>query len=229
VTGESPASVFRRTQAVLLDFDGPVCSVFAGYPATQIAEELSALIQDALGQLPQVITDANGPHEVLAASASFGDDLWRRVEEALQAAEIKAVESATATPGVDAFLSVCNASDRPVAIVSNNCEASVRAYLDHAGLASQIQHIEARDPAHVDRMKPSPFLLQQAAGALRVHPEQTVLIGDQVSDIQAAMAAGAGSVGYANKPGKSVDLAAAGANAVVEDMHLLAEAVAEAA
>ncbi|WP_158441125.1 HAD family hydrolase [Kribbella steppae] len=213
---------------MLLDFDGPVCSVFAGYPATQIAEELRALIQDALGHLPQRILEASGPHEVLAASAPFGDRVWRQVEDALQAAEVKAVESATATPGADAFLSACSVSDRPVSIVSNNCEASVRAYLDHAGLASRIQHIEARDPVHVDRMKPSPFLLERAAGVLGVDPAQTVLIGDQISDVKAAIAARAGSVGFANKPGKSNDLAAAGADAVVEDMNDLAVAVAEA-
>ncbi|TDW70592.1 HAD family hydrolase [Kribbella pratensis] len=229
MTGESPASVFRRTQAVLLDFDGPVCSVFAGYPATQIAQELKALIQDALGHLPRPIAEANGPHEVLTATASFGDDLWRRVEQALQAAEIKAVESATATPGADAFLSACGASDRHVAIVSNNCEASVRTYLDHADLASRIQHIQARDPLHVDRMKPSPFLLEQAARALAVSPPQAVLIGDQVSDIKAALAARCGSIGYANKPGKSDDLAAAGADSIVEDMNLLAIAVSDLA
>lgn len=106
------ASVFRRTQAVLLDFDGPVCSVFAGYPATQLAEELRALIRDLLGHLPQAIRDANGPHEVLAASARFGQRLWGRVEGALQEAEIKAVQSATATPKVRAFLDACDAADR---------------------------------------------------------------------------------------------------------------------
>jgi phosphoglycolate phosphatase len=78
-------------------------------------------------------------------------------------------------------------------------------------------------------MKPSPFLLEQVTGVLRVDPTRTVLIGDQVSDIKAAIAAGAGSIGYANKPGKSEDLATVGANDVVEDMNLLADAVAEAA
>jgi len=218
VTGESPASVLRSTQAVLLDFDGPVCSVFAGYPATQIAEELRALISDAIGDLPEEIAKASGPHEVLAASADFGGDLWRRVEEALQVAEIKAVESATATPGISEFLDACEAAKRPVAIVSNNCGASVRSYLDHAGLSDRIRHVEARDPIHVDRMKPSPYLVLRAAEALAAEPSQGVLIGDQVSDIVAARAAGVRSVGYANKPGKAADLASAGADAVVVDV-----------
>jgi phosphoglycolate phosphatase len=78
-------------------------------------------------------------------------------------------------------------------------------------------------------MKPSPYLLEQAAAVLGVDLLQTVLIGDQVSDMKAAIAAGAGSIGYANKLGKSEDLLAASADSVVADMNLLAAAVTEAA
>ncbi|MEU4196936.1 HAD hydrolase-like protein [Kribbella sp. NPDC026611] len=113
------------------------------------------------------ISAANGPHEVLAESANFGDKVWRRIEEALQVAEVRAVESATATPGVEAFLDACWAAGRPVAIVSNNCHESVRSYLDRANLAAKITHVEARDPNHAERMKPNPFLLEQALSALR--------------------------------------------------------------
>jgi phosphoglycolate phosphatase len=221
VTTESPASVLRSTQAVLLDFDGPVCSVFAGYPAPQIAEELRALIRDAVAELPDEIADASGPHEVLAASAALGEKVWRLVEEALQAAEIEAVESATPTPGVSEFLDACSMAGLPVAIVSNNCEPSVRSYIERAGLADHIRHIEARDPLHAERMKPSPYLVNQAAEALHIAVGDCVLIGDQVSDVTAATAAGAQSIGYANKPGKAADLADAGANAVVDRMASL--------
>ena len=183
-----------------------------------IADELRALVRDILGELPEAIADASGPHEVLAASALFGDDLWRRVEEALQVAEIKAVESATETPRMRAFLDVCKVVGRPVAIVSNNCEASVQVYLDRAGLGPMIQHIEARDSDHVDRMKPSPFLLDRATAVLGVEPSLSAFVGDQVSDIKAAIAAGTRSIGYANKPGKATDLAEAGADAVIDDM-----------
>lgn len=221
MTGDSPASVLRSTQAVLLDFDGPVCSVFAGYSAPQIAEELQALVRDVLGEIPAAIADADGPHEVLATSAQFGGDLWRRVEDALQVAEIKAGESATETLGIRSVLDACRASKRPVAIVSNNCEASIRVYLDHAGLGSLIQHIEARDPDYVDRMKPSPFLLDRATAQLGVEPSRSAFVGDQVSDIEAAIAARVRSVGYANKPGKAEDLGTAGADVVISDMRVL--------
>lgn len=222
MTAESPASVLRSTQAVLLDFDGPVCSVFAGYPAPQIADELRALIRDAVGYLPGEIAEAHGPHEVLAASAVLGDKVWRRVEEALQSAEVAAVESATPTVGALAFLDACSVIDLPVAIVSNNCEASVWAYLRRAGISDRVRHVESRDPMFPDRMKPSPYLVRRAAEVLNVAPGRAVVIGDQVSDIAAAIAAGSRSIGYANKPGKDADLADAGANAVIDDIGYLA-------
>ena len=40
------AELLAGTGPLLLDFDGPVCSVFAGYPAPQIAAQLGRLLQD---------------------------------------------------------------------------------------------------------------------------------------------------------------------------------------
>ena len=73
-------------------------------------------------------------------------------------------------------------------------------------------------------MKPSPYLVERAAQAIGVPPTRCLLIGDQPTDIQAAHAVGAASIGYANKPGKYVDLAAAGADAITIQMDELAEA-----
>ena len=218
------AAIFRSSSVVLLDFDGPVCSVFAGYPAPQITDELRALAVDQLGQLTAELTAASGPHELLAASGGVSDKLARQIEDALQVAEIKAAESAAPTPGAAEFLAACRESKRTVAIVSNNCEASVRVYLDRVGLTQAVRHIEARDPSDPARMKPSPYLVEQAATHLRAVPAQCVLIGDQPSDITAARTVGTMSIGYANKPGKHADLSAAGADAITDDMYELAEA-----
>jgi phosphoglycolate phosphatase len=225
VTGEALAAILRRSPAILLDFDGPVCSVFAGYPASQITEELRALVVDQTGKLPPVLDAVTSPHEFLSIAADVSPELARHVEAALQTAEIKAVESATPTPGVEEFLSACREAGRPLAIVSNNTGASVRAYLDRAGLTAFVQHIEARDPSNPALMKPSPHLIERAAQALAVAPERCTLIGDQTTDVRAAQAIGAGSVGYANKPGKSDDLTAAGADAIIERIAELTKAV----
>jgi phosphoglycolate phosphatase len=74
-------------------------------------------------------------------------------------------------------------------------------------------------------MKPSPHLIEQAAQALAVEPDACTLIGDQTTDVQAARSIGAASIGYANKPGKSDDLTAAGADAIIERISELTEAI----
>ncbi|GII52278.1 hypothetical protein Pth03_06670 [Planotetraspora thailandica] len=64
-------------------------------------------------------------------------------------------------------------------------------------------------------MKPNPHLVQQVLDKLGADPKRTVLVGDSLSDIEAAKAAGVLSVGYANEPGKADQFATAGADVVV--------------
>ncbi|MGZ0150380.1 HAD family hydrolase [Kribbella sp. WER1] len=225
MTAEALAAILRQHPAVLLDFDGPVCSVFAGYPAAQITDELRAVALDQLTELPSELARLSSPHEFLSASAKVSPDLARRIEVALQAAEVRAVETATPTPGADEFLTACHDAGRPLVIVSNNTGASVTAYLDRSGLAGLVRHVEARDPSDPALMKPSPYLIQRAAEVLGVSPAACTLIGDQTTDVQAARVIGAASIGYANKPGKGADLTAAGADAVIAQISELTEAV----
>jgi hypothetical protein len=60
---ESHTSVLGRARAILLDFDGPVCSVFAGQPVHQIASELIKLLRRHGATLPTEMDDE--------------DDLWK--------------------------------------------------------------------------------------------------------------------------------------------------------
>jgi phosphoglycolate phosphatase len=151
-------------------------------------------------------------------------DLPKVIEEALQLAEIRAAESATPTPGAAEFLAACRDTGRPVAVVSNNCLPAVVAYLERVGLAGLVQHIEAREEVDPARMKPNPYLIERAAHAIGVSLTRCLLIGDQPTEIQAAQAVGAAGIGYANKPGKYVDLAAAVAEAITIQMDELAQA-----
>ncbi len=74
-------------------------------------------------------------------------------------------------------------------------------------------------------MKPHPYLIERAAHALVTTPVRCTLIGDQTTDVRASKSIGAGSIGYANKPGKAEDLTAAGADAVIAYISELTEAI----
>ncbi|MGW7198400.1 HAD family hydrolase [Streptomyces chryseus] len=51
------------------------------------------------------------------------------------------------------------------------------------------------------------------------------MIGDSLTDIQAAHKVGAAAIGYANKPHKHQAFTEAGAEAVTEDMQAIADAI----
>jgi hypothetical protein len=55
VTAEALAATLRRSPVIPLDFDGPVCSVFAGHPASQITDELRGPALDQVGKLPPAV------------------------------------------------------------------------------------------------------------------------------------------------------------------------------
>lgn len=44
VQADNLAATVSTTRLLLLDFDGPVCDIFAGYPAPRVAQELRDLI-----------------------------------------------------------------------------------------------------------------------------------------------------------------------------------------
>lgn len=218
------APVLDTTTHVLLDFDGPVCDVFAGYPAHHIAEHLRRLLTDAHGlPLPADVLDTGDPLHVIRRTADLAPDLSATIDTALRAAELRAVTTAAPVPGSTELLTACQATGRPVAIVSNNCTEAVHTYLRRHGLTALVTHVQGRDPHSPDLMKPDPHLLREALTMLDAEPDGVVLIGDSLTDLHAARAAGVRVIAYANKPHKLTQLA--DADAVTTSMRTLAEAI----
>jgi HAD superfamily hydrolase (TIGR01509 family) len=220
------AEIVRRTRVVLLDFDGPVCSIFAHRVPWLIAKELAELLASRGVEVPGEIVGGGDPLEVLRFSGLFGGTPMLATERQLTDAELEATETATATPGAAEFLAACRATGRPVAVVSNNSAQAVRTYLDRVDLVDLVEHIEGRDPTNPAKMKPDPTPVRRALRAIGGEAQSALLIGDSDSDQRAARAARVHAIGYANKPGKSEALTAAGADAIVRTMTELAGTVA---
>jgi HAD superfamily hydrolase (TIGR01509 family) len=111
----------------------------------------------------------------------------------------------------------------PVAVVSNNSAAAIEACLKAHDLGAYVEPVIGRAYADPRRMKPNPGPVLDAVRALGVAPGSCVLVGDSLSDIEAARAAGVAAIGYANRPWK-VD-AFATADVVVTTMGDIAEAL----
>ena len=217
--------IFRQTRVVLLDFDGPVCRVFAGLPAARVADGLKSLLRDQGARLPLDVEELDDPLKVLRWTADIAPELVDKVEAAFMAYEIEAADSAEITPGVRELLTACAEAGRPVVIVSNNAEPAIERFLDRAGLKEGVAGLVGRPVGEPAEMKPHPRSVLRACQMTDVRSDEAVLIGDSTFDMEAAVNAGARSIAYANQEGKDITLAQAGADAVSKDMREIATAV----
>ncbi|MFD8082707.1 HAD family hydrolase [Kitasatospora sp. NPDC059722] len=225
-TPQQLADVLRPVKHVLLDFDGPVCSVFAGLPAPEVARRLREGLLAAGEQAPAGAEEETDPLALLRLVSDARPDLTERTDAALAALEAEAVQVARPTPGGESVLHACARSGRLVSVVSNNAGTAIEAYLAEYGLSDYVAGVFGRAPGDPSSMKPNPRLLLEAMEAAGTKPEHCVFIGDAARDVEAGEAAGVPTIGYANKPGKSINLAAAGAVAIVDSMQLIADVIA---
>ncbi|MGW5850459.1 HAD family hydrolase [Streptomyces sp. NPDC055254] len=223
---EALADVLSASRAVLFDFDGPICDVFRGLPAPGVAEELADLVALHAPHLGDRARATDDPMEVHRISQEGGTALLGVVEDALTSAELRAVK--VAGPPVEGAVQALHAARDAkwrVAVVSNNSADCVKKFLAINGVAGVVDEVIGRPRLRPDLMKPAPYPLVVAARALGVEPAETVLIGDAVTDIEAARAAAARSIGFANKPLKRSTLADAGADVVIMEMQAVADAL----
>jgi phosphoglycolate phosphatase len=223
-------TIAARTRTLLLDFDGPICSVFAGYPAPLVAAELRDLLTAHRGGVAALLAeldDADDPMRVLRVAGDLGDEkLTRTIADALRDAEVKASQSAEPTPGIDRVIEAARATGRRLGVVSNNSWEAVTTYCERVGLFPHLDAAIGRyDGMAPALMKPDGHLVQLALTGLDANPALTTLVGDMVSDVEAAHSLGLVCVGYANKPGKTERLGAAGADAIVTTMDQVADAL----
>jgi HAD superfamily hydrolase (TIGR01509 family) len=214
-TGEPLGQLVARTRYLLLDFDGPICDIFAGLPAPTVADHLRKVITSQGITPPDDIARSPDPIEVFTYSATVSPELAALVENEMADQELAAVATAKPTPYVHDVIASARQSGRPVAVVSNNAERAVRTYLTTHGLDDRIDFITARTSPDPALLKPSPYLLEQAVARARVPTSACLLVGDSITDIQAADEIDMLCIGYANKPGKESRLAQAGATAII--------------
>ncbi|MFB8172635.1 HAD family hydrolase [Kitasatospora purpeofusca] len=209
----------------MLDFDGPVCSVFAGLPAPEVARRLRTGLLAAGEQVPPEAEAEADPLALLRLIADVRPDLVEATDDALAMLETEAVIVGRPTAGGESLLLACARSGRPVSVVSNNAGIAIEAYLTAHQLGGLVVGVYGRTPGDPSSMKPNPRLLLEAMESVGARPEECIFIGDASRDVEAGTAAGVATIGYANKPGKDVRLAAAGALLVVDSMQAIANAI----
>jgi HAD superfamily hydrolase (TIGR01509 family) len=214
----SAADLVAQARAVLLDFDGPICSVFAGYPAVRaVSAALRALEAGGFDVRPEWL-NLEDPHRLLVEVGTDMPGAIGIVEDALTRSEVHAVDSAQITSGVIALIDQVVGAGCRWAVVSNNSQESIDRFFAREDFARTPSLVVGRPQGEPYLMKPNPFALHRALELLRIRPEDAVFIGDSVSDIEAGRSVGIPTIGYANKPAKPELLGSALADVVITSM-----------
>ena len=87
-----------QTQHLLISFDGPVCSLFAGIAVAGIADSLREVFAQEGVRVPETIEHTGNWLEIFSYAASVSPDLAVRVESELTALEFATVTTAALTP-----------------------------------------------------------------------------------------------------------------------------------
>ncbi|MGW2985355.1 HAD family hydrolase [Streptomyces goshikiensis] len=221
------SGVLEHARVIFFDFDGPVCDVFAGLPASEVAKQLTTLLSIQHEAAGAKAAETDDPIEVLRISHEADATVGQVVEQALTAAEVEAVAVAgPPTPGAVEALQAARSSGRAVVVVSNNSADCVKRFMELHGLGEYVARIVGRPSGEPHLMKPNPYPLIRAAEQVHADVTLCTLIGDSLTDIQAAHAAGATVIGYANKPHKDALFAEAGADAITDAMQDIADVLA---
>jgi phosphoglycolate phosphatase-like HAD superfamily hydrolase len=109
-----------------------------------------------------------------------------------------------------------------VVIVSNNAAEAIDAYLALHGLAGLVEATIGRRRGRPELMKPHPWAVDAALTLLARPPEDCLLVGDSVTDIEVSRKRGPRSIAYIKAPDRREALAALGPDAQVDSMRVLA-------
>jgi HAD superfamily hydrolase (TIGR01509 family) len=205
----SPAQLIAESKGLLLDFDGPVCDVYAGSDPARIAREVASAFS--------LDIDTDDPLELIGHALAMGGPV-DAVDQALTETEIKAVRMATETPGIRQLIETFAG---PIGVVSNNAREAIETWLSRAGLGHLVDVVVGRDPR---RMKPDPRPLQLAAKRLALPLNGCIFVGDSVSDAVAAERAGVPLIALANRPRKWRQFRDEQCLAIIGGMHELTSA-----
>lgn len=215
-------NVIQHARAVLLDFDGPVCDAFTGYPAQEVARDMLTRSRGEGVSISESAASETDPMEVLRYLYEVAPERQSVSEQMLRDAEVRSVEAASPTLGAVDFMQACKETGRPLVVVSNNSPEAVRTFLERHGLTKLVDEIFGRNPDSPELMKPHPHLLELALKAVSSTPGECLMVGDSDTDIEVSRAVGVPVVGYANKPGKAARFHSLGSDVVTEDMAELA-------
>ncbi|MGL5829635.1 MAG: HAD family hydrolase [Angustibacter sp.] len=216
------AELVARASVVLLDFDGPLTALMPPPLNAQVADAARAALKNAGAPLAPDVESTTDHLQVLRYAGQCSANILNGVEAACTDAEVNAAQVSVPTPGAHELLAACAYRRQPVVVVSNNNAVAVATFLAAQEWQALVAGIVGRDPARPDLLKPHPHLVRLALESVEAHPQDALLIGDSVGDIDAARrAGGVVAIAFASRPSKTATLAQASPDALIDQLAVL--------
>lgn len=219
-------------RAVLFDFDGPVCDLFRGVPTDDVAEQVKEAARpywgwrdpEGQGRLDPEVESCYDSHGILRrlrdmyerpASKKLSPEPLVLAEKIVTGQETEALRTAVRAPHIVTLVDLLRELGLRLVVVSNNAEGPINTYLEHPDFHDKFEGVFGRDPKDARHMKPHPHCVGRALEHLGLHAPSCILIGDQVTDLKAARAAGTRFVGYTREETRALEMKQGDADAVV--------------
>jgi HAD superfamily hydrolase (TIGR01509 family) len=209
----SAEELIENAEALLLDFDGPVTALMPPPLNAEAADRARSELEGV--RLPDDVGSTTDHLAVLRWTVEHADGRLPDVERACTEAEIACAHVSEPSPEIGGLLATASRLHIPVAIVSNNSEQAVHAFVGRFEWTRTVEPLLGRTLASASLMKPHPHLLKVAVQVLGVPASRCVFIGDAVSDVEAGLAIGVPVIGLAKTPVRGNALRAAGAQALI--------------
>jgi phosphoglycolate phosphatase-like HAD superfamily hydrolase len=210
--------------AVLLDFDGPVTDLFRGVSTAPVATEIKDVVRKIWGRLDPDVEKCDDSHGILRRLRDMYDSpvappldprALYEAEAVVTRQEYEAVREAEPAPDVVRLVNTLSDRGLRLLIVSNNADGPIWEFLKRWGIQSKFDTVVGRDPHELRRMKPDPYSVLSALRILGVPGLRTLLIGDQLTDLQAARGAGPRVLGHTPSAERAREMRDQGADWVV--------------
>ncbi|MGW2821540.1 HAD family hydrolase [Streptomyces sp. NPDC001443] len=230
---ETLQELLRRTRAVLFDFDGPVTKLFGDTSTAPVADRIKKMARAEWGPLDDDVEECDDSHDILRHLRDMYDRpsalprdhrVLERAEAMVTECENEAVKKAEPVPCFEDLVPALRRLNHRLAVVSNNSDGPVWEFLKGVNLQSEFVTVVGRDPLELRHMKPDPYCVTQAVAHLRLPPSSCLLIGDQLTDLEAARRAGTRFLGYTGSESRAAEMRARGGSWVVRSHEPLLDA-----
>jgi phosphoglycolate phosphatase len=124
-------------------------------------------------------------------NSSDAEDFYQKAHHILHEVEMEAAENGGLIPGTEVTLKCLRKKGIKIGIITRNCEDAVRKVFPHINDYCNV--FVSRNS--VKKVKPHPDHLTYAMELLKTSGEESVMVGDHVTDIQAGKKVGMKTIG----------------------------------